>query len=154
MGILLGVFLKLFIIDIAKVSGTSMYPAIKDGETIFINKLAYGIVTPLGDSLLFSWKEPKKGDIVLYIYNGKPVIKRIVALQYEKLEYYTENGYTMKVAGVSIPLTEAQYQRIKYNSFVPENTVLCIGDNHLESVDSRNYGFVTIESILGKVLCR
>jgi signal peptidase I len=58
----------------------------------------------------------------------------------------------MKVGEKIIPLTEAQYQRIKYDSFVPEGTVLCVGDNYAESVDSRNYGFVKTNSILGKVL--
>ena len=152
LGILIGIFLKLFIFDITFVSGTSMETAIKDGEKIFISKLAYGIVTPFGESLLLSWKEPKKNDIVLYIYNGKPVIKRVIAREYEKLEYSADNGYSMKVGEKIIPLTEAQYQRIKYDSFVPEGTVLCVGDNYEESVDSRNYGFVKTNSILGKVL--
>ena len=38
--------IKLFVLDIVVVSGTSMMPNIKDGQTIFINKLAYGIVRP------------------------------------------------------------------------------------------------------------
>ena len=152
LGILIGIFIKLFIFDFTLVSGTSMEPTIKNGEKIFISKLAYGIVTPFGDSLLFNWKEPKKSDIVLYIYNNKPVIKRVVATEYEKLEYSFDNGYSMIIDGVAIPLTEGQYQRIKYDNFVPENTVLCVGDNYDDSVDSRNYGFVKTNCILGKVL--
>ena len=66
LGVLIGIFLKVFIFDISLVSGTSMEPTIRDGDKVFINKLAYGIVTPFGDNLLCSWKEPQKGDIVLY----------------------------------------------------------------------------------------
>ena len=154
LGLFIGFFLKLFVFDINKVSGPSMEPTIKDGDTIIINKLAYGIPKPFGDFLLCSWKEPKKGDIVLYIHNNKPVIKRVVAIANEKLEYSLNNGYSVSIGDLVIPLTEAQYHRIKYNSFVPENTVFCVGDNYSESVDSRDYGFVIIESVIGKVLCR
>lgn len=153
-GIFIGIVLKLFIFDITKVSGTSMEPTIKNGDTIFINKLEYGFSKPLGESLYFSWKEPKKGDIVIYIYNNKTVVKRVVATEYEKLEYSFNNGYSVNVGSLTIPLTERQYQRMKYDSVVPENTVFCVGDNYLESVDSRDYGFVFVESILGKVLCQ
>ena len=153
-GILIGIFLKLFILDVTKVSGTSMEPAIKNGSTVCINKLAYGIAKPFGDSLLCTWKEPQKGDIVVYIHNNKPVIKRVVAIEFEQISYSTENGYWLFVNDKKIPLTEPQYQRIKYDSFVPENTVLCIGDNYSNSVDSRDYGFVFVESIFGKILCR
>ena len=154
LGVLIGIFLKVFIFDISLVSGTSMEPTIRDGDKVFINKLAYGIVTPFGDNLLCSWKEPQKGDIVLYIYDNKPVIKRVVATEFENLEYSFDNGYSMIIDDVTIPLSEGQYQRIKYDKFVPENTVFCVGDNYLESVDSRDYGFVFVESILGKVLCQ
>lgn len=153
-GIFIGIFLKLFVFDITKVSGNSMEPTIMNGDTVFINKLAYGIPKPFGDSLLCTWKEPKKNDIVIYIYNNKTVLKRVVATEFTEIEYFTENGYYMKVGEETIPLTEGQYQRIKYNSYVPENTVFCVGDNYLESVDSRDYGFVLVDSILGKVLCQ
>ena len=56
------------------------------------------------------------------------------------------------MGGKKIPLTEYQYQRIKYDSFVPENTILAVGDNYEKSVDSRDYGFVPTKNILGKVL--
>ena len=131
-----------------------MEPAIKDNSTVIINKLAYGICAPFGNSLLFSWTEPKKSDIVLYIYNGKPVIKRVLATANESLEFSVDNGYSLSIGENTIPLTEGQYQRLKYSSQVPQGTVLCVGDNYEESVDSRDYGFVLVNSILGKVLCK
>ena len=153
-GIVLGIFLKIFIVDISKVSGTSMEPSIKNNSTVIINKLAYGLCVPLGNSLFFSWTEPKKNDIVLYIYNGKPVIKRVLATENDSLEFSIANGYSLIVGENTIPLTEGQYQRLKYSSQVPLGSVLCIGDNYEESVDSRDYGFVLVNSILGKVLCK
>ena len=69
-GIGIGVFLKLFIFDILKVEGTSMEPALKPGSHLIENKLAYGIINPLGSTFLLQWAEPKNGDIVLYYYNN------------------------------------------------------------------------------------
>ena len=51
-----------------------------------------------------------------------------------------------------ISLSESQYQRIKYSSYVPEGMILAIGDNYSESIDSRDYGFVSTKNILAKVM--
>ncbi len=152
--LLVAIIVKLFVLDIVLVSGTSMNPAIKDGQTIFINKLAYGIVRPFSSSFLIQWKTPKENDIVIYLYNDKMVVKRCVATEFTSLEFYQDSEYSMKVNEKIIPLKEEQYKRIKNSSFVPEGMILAIGDNYTESVDSRNYGFVSVKNIIGKVLCK
>ncbi|MGI5174567.1 signal peptidase I [Treponema sp. OMZ 840] len=153
-GICIGIAVKLFVIDIVKVAGTSMEPAIKDNSIICINKLAYGIPKPLGSSLLFQWKEPALGDIIVYMYKGKPVIKRCAACAGEVLEFSSDSEYSLSVGEKTYPLTEKQYQRIKFDTVVPEKTVLALGDNSFYSVDSRDYGFIPTENVLGKVIGR
>jgi signal peptidase I len=151
---LIALFVKLFILDIVVVSGKSMMPNIKDGQTIFINKLAYGIVRPFSSSFLVQWKTPKENDIVIYLYNDKMVVKRCVATEFTPLVFSQNSEYNMEVNEKIIPLKEEQYHRIKNSSFVPEGMILAIGDNYDESVDSRNYGFVSVKNIIGKVLCK
>lgn len=151
---LIALFVKLFILDIVVVSGKSMMPNIKDGQTIFINKLAYGIVRPFSSSFLVQWKTPKENDIVIYLYNDKMVVKRCVATEFTPLVFSQNSEYNMEVNEKIIPLKEEQYHRIKNSSFVPEGMILAIGDNYAESVDSRNYGFVSVKNIIGKVLCK
>ena len=146
--------IKLFVLDIVLVSGTSMMPNIKDGEIIFINKLAYGIVQPFSSSFLVQWDSPKENDVVIYLYNDKMVVKRCIATEFTPLEFYQDSEYNMEVNNKSIPLKEEQFQRIKNSYFVPEGMILAIGDNYAESVDSRNYGFVSVKNIIGKVLCK
>jgi signal peptidase I len=146
--------IKLFVLDIVVVSGTSMMPNIKDGQTIFINKLAYGIVRPFSSSFLVQWDTPKENDVVIYLYNDKMVVKRCVATEFTPLVFSQNSEYNMEVNEKLIPLKEEQYQRIKNSSFVPEGMILAIGDNYAESVDSRNYGFVSVKNIIGKVLCK
>jgi signal peptidase I len=146
--------IKLFVLDIVLVSGTSMMPNIKDGEIIFINKLAYGIVQPFSSSFLVQWDSPKENDVVIYLYNDKMVVKRCIATEFTPLEFYQDSEYNMEVNNKNIPLKEEQFQRIKNSYFVPEGMILAIGDNYAESVDSRNYGFVSVKNIIGKVLCK
>ena len=139
---LLAIFVKLFILDIVVVSGTS------------INKLAYGIVKPFSSSFFIQWKTPKQNDIVIYLYNDKMVVKRCVATELTPLEYSNNSEYSVKVNEKLIPLTEQQFHRIKNSDRVPQGMIFAVGDNYLESVDSRNYGFVSVNNIIGKVLCK
>ncbi len=67
------------------------------------------------------------------------------------LEYSTESGYTLIIKDKEYPLTELQYKLLKESKSVPEETVLVIGDNHLNSIDSRTYGFVPRMNILGRI---
>ena len=155
-GLLLGLLLKLFVFEILTVSGDSMSPAIKDGEKLFVSKLSYGLVEPYGDRLLAQWKKPEPGEVVIYLYNNKIVVKRCVAVGGDELECSADNeyNYSLKVRGFEIGLDESQYLNLKNSSSVPEGYILAIGDNHAVSVDSRYYGFVSERNILGKVLCK
>ena len=153
-GLAIGLFLKLFVVDILHVSGRSMYPTIKDGESLVVNKLAYGIIRPYGEKLLLQWAKPQRDDIVIFLYNNKIVVKRCLATGGETLAYSDNSVYTLHVGDKNIPLTESQWQNLRNIDSVPEGYILAIGDNYEESVDSRTYGFVSERNILGKVICR
>ncbi len=153
-GLIIGILLKLFVIDILHVSGTSMVPALKDHSMVVVDKLAYGLVKPTGGRLCVQWAEPKAGDIVIYLYNNKIVVKRCVAVPFTPLEYSTDPVYTLHVGDKNITLTESQYQRMKNSAAVPKGFILAIGDNYDVSVDSRTYGFVSEKNILGRVVCK
>ena len=153
-GLVLGLLIKLFAFEILTVSGRSMFPSLHDGDRIFINKLAFGIAEPYGSKLLVQWAKPKKGDIVIYLYNDKIVVKRCAAVSGDKLEYSKNSEYILKTDGKEIPLTKIQYENLKNSDSVPEGYILAIGDNYEESVDSRAYGFVSVRNVLGKVICK
>lgn len=141
-GIICGILIKLFLFDVLKVHGTSMEPLIKNNDSVFVCKFIYRI------------RKPEAGEIVIYRYKGNLVVKRCVATEFTPLEFSTDSGYTLNVAGRKIPLTEYQFHKLNGNKEVPAKTVLLIGDNVNNSVDSRDYGFVPANEILGKVLSR
>ena len=158
--ILFLILLKGFIVDIKRVSGHSMEPSLKDGDCIFIFKAAYGIKHPLKNKYIFRWARPKSSDIIVYRKDGHFTVKRCVGISEEPIEFSKKLGYnydySMKVSGKDIPLTAVQFRNLGGMSDeeqvrVPAGYVLALGDNLKESHDSRDYGFVLVDGIYGKV---
>ena len=158
--ILFLILLKGFIVDIKRVSGHSMEPSLKDGDCVFIFKLAYGIKHPLKNKYIFRWARPKSSDIIVYLKDGHFTVKRCVGISEEPIEFSEKLGYnydySMKVSGKDIPLTAVQFRNLGGMSDeeqvrVPAGYVLALGDNLKESHDSRDYGFVLVDGIYGKV---
>lgn len=153
-GILIGIFLKFFAIDILHVAGHSMEPSISEGSTVIVNKLAYGIVKPGSRDFYVQWDTPSRNDVVIYLHDNKIVVKRCVAIAGDRLEYFADNGYTLLVGENKIDLTEQQFFQMKSSEFVSDGYILAIGDNYSESIDSRSYGFVSVKNVVGKVVGR
>lgn len=157
------IFVKAFIFDIKKVSGPSMEPSLKDGDYVLIFKAAYGIKHPLKNIYFLHWASPKIGDIVVYRKDSRFAVKRCLGIPQEPIEFYRKLGYngsydySMKLLGKDIPLTASQFRNLggitfKEKKIVPKGSVLALGDNLNESRDSRDYGFVLIDGIYGKVV--
>ena len=127
-----------------------MNPTLKNNETIYVNKCAYGLVNPFGANLLIKWSEPHENDIVIYLYNNNLVVKRCVATENSTLDYLTNSSYILLVNLTKQILPS--YWTIR--DYKPEGYILAVGDNYTESFDSRNYGFIPVTNILGKVICR
>lgn len=129
-----------------------MYPTLKNNEQVLAKKTAYGLNLPFHHELWKMWKKPKKNDIVLFHYENKMVVKRVAFTEGEQLEILEDSGYYyMVVGGEKISLTAEMYSFFCDNQIVPENAVFVLGDNPSESFDSRNYGFVSVNKMIGKI---
>lgn len=60
----------------------SMRPTILEGDRITVNKLAFGLRLPFSQQWLFSWGEPKRGDIVTFAspLDSTRLVKRIIGV--------------------------------------------------------------------------
>ncbi|MCI7545657.1 MAG: signal peptidase I, partial [Treponema porcinum] len=87
-------------------------------------------------------------------HDDKIVVKRCVAVGGAQLDFSDDTEYTLSVNGKKIVLTESQFRRMAQFTSVPEGYALVLGDNYSESLDSRSYGFVSTENIIGKVIIR
>ena len=104
--------------------------------------------------ILIVWELTANSSVLIYFHNNKLVIKRCVGCQGDSIDFYTDLGYSLSVNGRKIPLTETQYQRLKHNKTVPEDMILAVGDNYEVSVDSRDYGFIFVDNIIGRVVAK
>ncbi len=150
--ILLALVAKLFALDVMRVSGPSMQPTLPPGTFVLENKLAWGVPIPLTNRYLVRWGEPRAGDVIIYPILGRYVIKRCVAGPGERLAFSTEGGYSVRIGDITVPLNADQWEKLAGSCRIPDGMIFALGDNMNESRDSRDYGFVSIDSVRGKVL--
>ena len=70
----------------------------------------------------------------------------------EQLDFSADSEYSLLVQQKAVPLTERQYRSLSAFTEVPHGFVLVLGDNPEASIDSRDYGFVSVKNITGKIL--
>jgi signal peptidase I len=66
----------------------SMKPTIQEGDRILVNKLAYDLKVPFTTWHIAEWRNPKRGDIVVFYspHDGKRLVKRVVGLPGDVIE--------------------------------------------------------------------
>jgi len=122
-----------------RVDGFSMRPTLQDGEYILVNKLAY------------KFSEPKRGDIIVFIFPVNPeedLIKRIIGLPGDTVSVQ-DGVLTVNGAVVDEPYINAPPA---YNGTwqVPEGNLFVLGDNRNDSRDSHQWGLLPQENVIGR----
>jgi len=137
-----------FLFQPHQVKGNSMYDNFHDGEYLLTNKIVYQVDKPqLSDVIVF--KAPKNED---YDY-----IKRIVGLPGDRIkvmdnqiyrngELFDESAYL----DAGVPTKAGKYAQEGQVITVPQNSYFAVGDNRNNSSDSREWGVVPRENIVGK----
>lgn len=119
-----------------------MLPAIKDGETIFLNS---------------NTSQLKRGDIIAFRYpkdTSKSYVKRIIGLPNETIEI-REGKVFISGQLLPEPYVDAALNAMNYGSpamKIPDNSYYVIGDNRDHSSDSRSWGVVSHDLIYGVVV--
>jgi len=157
---ILAMLIRTFIIQPFKIPSGSMRPTLLEGDHIFVNKFIYGLRIPLVGKRLILWglKSPQRGDVIVFIYpqdHKKNFIKRLIAFGGEKVKIKEGKIYINGQA-----LEDGVFGQIYYYNrglygneqeiIVPQNCYYVLGDNSFSSQDSRYWGFVPDENILGK----
>lgn len=138
----LAAFIITFAATAVVVRGSSMEPALHDGERVLVNKLVYRL------------RPPRRGEIVVFGHRhmpGRMLIKRVVGLPQEELSI---SRGLVRVSGA--PLVEDYILEPSEEDYgpvyVPRGHVFVLGDNRNHSQDSAHahIGAVPLGSIMGK----
>jgi signal peptidase I len=157
----LAIFIRTFVVQAFRIPTGSMRTTLMEGDVILVNKFIYGAKVPFLSLRLPALRKPVAGDVVVFIYPEDPkkdFIKRLVACGGDTVEI--KNG-TIFVNGQ--PLLEGgfggryYYNRGEYGReadkiIVPQGQYFVLGDNSASSQDSRYWGFVPQENLLGKAV--
>ncbi len=134
--ILVVVLIRGFIITPAKVNGDSMEDTLYNGEIVLLNKIS------------LKTSEIKRFDMVVLEYEKELLIKRIIGLPGERIEYKNNELYVNSVI-VKTPMKFEDTEDFEME--VKNNEYFVLGDNRDDSKDSRYFGNVNKNDIKGKV---
>lgn len=167
--LVLAIFLQAFAIKPFAIPSPSMEPTLRAGDRVLVDRATY------------HFREPRRGEIIVFRYdpndpanatqgdngftrsldllaevlnithqNSMPFIKRVVGVAGDTVELREGVLY------VNGELYEAGYEYVKdsHNGkwMVPEGCVMVMGDNRPNSNDSRVWGFVPLDTIIGKAV--
>jgi signal peptidase I len=154
---IIALFATTFTVQAFKIPTGSMESNLLIGDHLLVNKFVYGRHSGFLSKLL-PYKDPKRGDVIVFKYPNSPevaYVKRLIGMPGDKVELI---GRTVYINGE--PLKENYTQYIDPGSayghdgpyFVPPGHYFAMGDNRDNSQDSRYWGFVPRDYILGKAL--
>ncbi|MCE5211417.1 MAG: signal peptidase I [Deltaproteobacteria bacterium] len=160
--ILIALFIRTFIICAYKIPSRSMVPTLLVGDHILVNKFIYGVKIPLIRRTIVPFREPKRGEIVVFIFpndRSKDFIKRVIGVAGDKIEiknkkiFINDQEYkdSYGIYSDSFILPGSMQPRDNFGPVtVPAKSIFVMGDNRDESLDSRFWGFVDLKDVEGK----
>ncbi len=174
--------LRTFIFEPFQIPSKSMVPTLRVGDFILVSKSAYGLRLPVIRSKIVDLGSPERGDVVVFFppHEERYFIKRLVGLPGDEVRVVAGvvyiNGEKMPQAALddtpdddrSVIMREQlkgsshQIQKrlsptrlsLNFTAVVPEGHYFMMGDNRDNSSDSRVWGPVPADRIVGKAFAR
>lgn len=175
--ILLVLVVRSFIVEPFQIPSSSMEPGLDVGDFILVSKFAYGLRLPVTNTKIMANNEPQRGEVMVFFPPNDPryFIKRVIGLPGDHLEYKNKvlyiNGVEQEQSLVEGALPDFQgrkmlmerfesgehpiyinprWQQQNWSYTVRDGHYFMMGDNRDNSSDSRVWGDVPEENIVGK----
>lgn len=147
---IIAIFIRTFLFGPYKIPTGSMRSTLVEGDRIFVDKITY------------RFRPPTRGEIIVFKYPLEPkkdFVKRLIAFGGEEVEIrdgvIVINGKQLEAPPEVTShyyhnRNDWAYARENQKILVPINTFFVLGDNSAQSSDSRNWGFVPKEYLIGR----
>ena len=135
--IIIVLLVKQFIITPIRVNQSSMNNTLFDKDIMILDKISY------------RFKDINRFDIVVIKKDKEFLIKRVVGLPGETIEY-KDNKLNVKGKIIEEKFNHKDTNNFKLEYEIPNNQYFVVGDNRPDSLDSRYFGLIKKEEILGK----
>ncbi|HVN24898.1 MAG TPA: signal peptidase I [Syntrophorhabdales bacterium] len=160
--VILALFVRSFVVEAFTIPSGSMEPTLLVGDYLLVNRLSYVMKVPFTDRVLLNLGNPNIGDTIVFRYpedHTKDFIKRVIARGGDTVEIRDKVVY---VNGSELRDKHAwftDHDIIPRNSSerdnfgpvtVPGDSYFVMGDNRDNSLDSRFWGFVKRDELVGK----
>ncbi len=156
---ILAMFIRTFFFQAFRIPSGSMRMTLLEGDRLLVNKLYYGALMPMTHYRLPGISHPKRGDIIVFKFPEDPkrdFIKRLIAVGGEVVEIkfgdiYINGELVLDPVIKNIYYyNRGDYGEVNKKIKVPEGYYFVLGDNSGSSHDSRYWGFVPQDNIIGK----
>jgi len=141
-----------------------MQPTLTEGQYLLVNKIVYLRIAKESlanllpwvdgedDQSLFAFHQPKQGEVIIFHFPKDPsrdFVKRVIGVPGDVIEI--EQG-EVSVNGIALdePYITHPDNRTIGRVEVPDDSFYVLGDNRRASNDSRDWGFVPAENVIGR----
>jgi len=171
------ILIKTFLIEPFRIPASSMSPNLNEGNFILVNKIGYGsigayglysnspILRGLERGEIYIFKPPQSNQVYVkrllgipgdhiefdrnQIYINDILIEQSLIQENRDFSYYVEELYDKTY---SIKRTKHSLRKFEKKLVVPADSYFFIGDNRDNSRDSRSFGFIEKNYVMGKVV--
>lgn len=163
--ILVACGLRVFAIQGYRAPSRSMEDTLRAGDCLLVDKLTYGAPLPFVDGRLPTIRAPRVGEVVVFKYPIDPnrlYVKRCLAVAGQVVEIRDKVVYVDGVRQSDPPFSKYVDARIfpatiaARDNFepraVPSGSIFVVGDNRDNSRDSRHWGFLPLDLVVGRAL--
>lgn len=159
--VILALIIRAFIVQAFKIPSGSMEDTLLIGDHLLVSKFIYGTKIPFSDKRILKIRDPKRGDVIVFVYPEDPrkdFIKRVIGVPGDVVEGKDKKVYVNgqlyqnphEVHKEKDIIPKEQNPRDTFGPVtVPADSYFVMGDNRDRSYDSRFWKFVTRDQIKG-----
>lgn len=148
-----------------RVEGSSMQPTLSEDQYLLVNKFLYyrfdgtrlaqyiPFLEIEPEETMFLFRQPERGEIIVFHYPRditRDFVKRVIAVPGDTFEMRSGKVYVNGVIVDEPYLVEPFGRTSMAKQTIGQEEYFVMGDNRLQSNDSRSWGTVPLRNVVGK----